>query len=118
MNLKPHFYASSLKRSVVYRATANSTPLDVLSHVAADHTAFECEGPVAVQLEVAGLTGCDRSACAGSQVHQADRHSGDCRARRIERSSPDGRKDHLLGHESSTNEENEAHNCKRPLEIN
>lgn len=60
MNLKPHFYASSLKRSVVYRATANSVPLDVLSHIAADHTAFECEGPVAIQLEVAGLAGAVR----------------------------------------------------------
>jgi len=57
MNLKPHIYAPAMERSVVYRATANSVPLDVLSHIAADHTSFECEGPVAIQLDVAGLAG-------------------------------------------------------------
>lgn len=57
MNIQPHFYAPSLKRSAVYRAKANTVALDVLQHVAADHVSFECSGPVTVELEVAGLAG-------------------------------------------------------------
>lgn len=57
MKPKPHIYPQSLKRSAVYRATANSAALDVLAHQAADHTAFECSGPVNIQIEAAGLTG-------------------------------------------------------------
>jgi len=55
MNPKPHIYPQSLKRSCVYRATVNSIPLDVLAHRAADHTAFECTGPVTIEIEAAGL---------------------------------------------------------------
>ena len=57
MNPKPHFYPRTLERSAVYWATVNAIPLDVLSHHAADHTAFECSGPVTIQIEAAGLAG-------------------------------------------------------------
>ncbi|CAM3123850.1 glycosyl hydrolase family 28 protein [Rariglobus hedericola] len=57
MNPLPHTFHPSLTRSSVYRATVNSLPLDVLSHSAADHTTFECDGAVTVELEVAGLAG-------------------------------------------------------------
>lgn len=53
----PHIYPQSLMRSVTYRATVDSLPLDVLAHPAAEHTAFECEGAVTVQLDVSDLAG-------------------------------------------------------------
>lgn len=55
MNPLPHKFHPSLTRSSVYRASVNSLPLDVLSHPAAEHTAFECTGAVTIELEVAGL---------------------------------------------------------------
>ncbi|HSH95858.1 MAG TPA: hypothetical protein VK968_17060, partial [Roseimicrobium sp.] len=53
----PHIFPPSLPRSSVYRASVNGVSLDVLSHSAADHTSFECDGEVEVRLDVAGPAG-------------------------------------------------------------
>lgn len=51
--MKPlaHCYPSSLPRSTRFHATVDGTALDVLAHPSADHTAFECDGPVAIEIE-------------------------------------------------------------------
>ncbi len=51
MNPLAHFYPSSLPRSSRFRATADGAVLDVLTHPSADHTSFECDGPVAIEIE-------------------------------------------------------------------
>lgn len=57
MNPLPHVFPRSLPRSVVYRATVDSLPLDVLSHPAAEHTSFECSGAVTLHLETGAPAG-------------------------------------------------------------
>ncbi len=51
MNPLAHLYPSSLPRSTRFRAAAQGVPLDVLAHPSADHTSFECDGPVVVEIE-------------------------------------------------------------------
>ncbi len=51
MNPLAHCYPSSLPRSTRFRVTAAGVALDVLTHPSADHTSFECDGPVAIEIE-------------------------------------------------------------------
>lgn len=48
--MTPHYFADSLTRSSVFQIKANGQPLDVLHHIAADHTSLECDGPVKIEI--------------------------------------------------------------------
>ncbi len=52
--VKPHIYPQSLLRSAVYTVTVNGIALDVLAHSAAQHTAFEADGEVSIEIKVNG----------------------------------------------------------------
>jgi hypothetical protein len=57
MTIKPHFYPNAISRSSNFKVRAQRYPLDVLHHPGADHTSFECSGPVDIEIELPGPPG-------------------------------------------------------------
>src|SRR5258708_6479915 len=57
MTPKPHFYPAAIPRSTIYQAKAQGLALDVLHHAADDHTSFECDGPVEIEIQVPAVPG-------------------------------------------------------------